>query len=45
MCWETWQGESSLPDPAQQFALLPDCSWFLQEHHEKFISLSCVNQR
>lgn len=43
MCLELWQGKSSPPDPAQQFALLPGCSWFLQEHQERLIDLSGVN--
>lgn len=35
-------GKSSPPDPVQQFALLPGCSWFLEEHQERFIDLSHV---
>lgn len=42
MCLEWLQGKSSPPDPVQQFALLPGCSQFLQEHQEGFIDLSHV---
>lgn len=41
---ERRQGKSP-PDPVQQLALLPGCSWFLQEHQEWFTDLSHVDMR